>query len=58
MIFWDNIYNILKKKEYTHGMITSVDKMSTLCMAAIGLEGIKLEKSIDNLIMRIKVNNT
>ena len=55
ILFWERLYQVLMKKNYKNEAVTVVDKYSTLCRAAIGLNDAKLEASKDNLIMRIKI---
>jgi hypothetical protein len=54
--FWENEYQLLKNKGYKNEAITVIDKFSTVCRAAIGLNNAKLEMDRDHTIMRIKID--
>lgn len=54
--FWEVEYRLLKNKGYKNEAVTVVDKLTTLCRAAINLGDVKLEKGTDNLIVRINID--
>ncbi len=56
LIFWDNLYNIVKDK-YEVQSVRAVDKITSFYDQAIQLSGIELVGTADNLLWRIKLND-
>lgn len=55
VVFWDHLYRVLDAKAYKNEPIVVVDKLTALCKAAIKLPDVKVEKSRNNIIMRVRV---
>jgi hypothetical protein len=56
LIFWDNLYNIVKNK-YEVQSVRAVDKITSFYDQAIQMSGIELVGTADNLLWRIKLND-
>jgi hypothetical protein len=56
LIFWDNLYNIVKDK-YDVQSVRAIDKITSFYDQAIQMSGIKLVGTADNLLWRIKLNS-
>ena len=54
--FWTELYKVVSRK-YTYRAIQGVNKMTSSYLLAATNEGVKIEKKIDNLIVRVKVPN-
>lgn len=53
-LFWSEEHDIVEKK-YTFQPIQGVNKLTSSYLIAVAEPGVKFEKSIDNLIVRVKV---
>jgi hypothetical protein len=54
--FWNELYKLVEVK-YPLQPVHAVSKYSNLCLQAASNQGVQLEKSKDNLILRIKVDS-
>ena len=54
--FWTELYKVVSRK-YTYRAIQGVNKLTSSYLLAATNEGVKIEKKIDNLIVRVTVPN-
>ena len=53
--FWENLYSLVKTK-YTFQPIMGINKLTSSYMAAAVIGGTKVEKTNDNMIVRVKLD--
>lgn len=55
-VFWQAEHELVKQK-YTFQSIQGVNKLTSACLIATAMHGVKVEEHSDNLIVRVRVSN-